>query len=315
MSTLSPISSSGLITQPGVDNSTRLEPNDIEQKKVRLRKATKQFESLFMYQMLKAMRKTVGENQLSKDAPFSDSFGKDTFMDMFDIHLAERMSGNHRSISELLYNSLVGALEPASENIDLGGEVQNLLNDNRNTIPLQRELLDFESDPVRFDIPVKVCPLRDSDRTNVSQNAAPDKIIAQYGRFIDKAATTNKIDSALICAVIKIESGGDPHAVSSAGAKGLMQLMDSTAAELGVDKVFDPHQNIECGTRYLRAQLDRFGYPRLALAAYNAGPENVERYKGIPPFPETEEYVSRVMDAFTSYQELMSANNAKAESH
>ena len=80
-------------------------------------------------------------------------------------------------------------------------------------------------------------------------------------------------------------------------------------------RVFDPRQNINSGAKYLRIQLDRFGDPRLALAAYNAGPGTVARHQGVPPFPETEAYVSRVMDAYASYQEQIGGSKAKAVSH
>jgi soluble lytic murein transglycosylase-like protein len=97
--------------------------------------------------------------------------------------------------------------------------------------------------------------------------------------------------------VIKAESNGDSQAVSPAGAKGLMQLADSTATELGVNNPFDPRANVLGGSRYLRTLLDRFGDLRLALAAYNAGPATVERHGGVPPFRETHDYITRV----TSY--------------
>ncbi|MCB9793292.1 MAG: lytic transglycosylase domain-containing protein [Alphaproteobacteria bacterium] len=103
------------------------------------------------------------------------------------------------------------------------------------------------------------------------------------------------VPAELIKAVCLAESGMNPNAVSKAGAQGLMQLMPDTAAELAVTDPFDPHQSIDGGARYLARQLKAFGSTRLALAAYNAGPHNVRKHGGVPPFEETQAYVSKVM--------------------
>jgi soluble lytic murein transglycosylase len=109
-------------------------------------------------------------------------------------------------------------------------------------------------------------------------------------------ADRNRLDPALVHAVIRAESGYNPHAVSAKGAVGLMQLMPSTAEELEVTDPRDPSANIAGGTRYLRRMLDLFeGSLELALAGYNAGPEAVRRFGGVPPFAETRTYVERIL--------------------
>lgn len=115
-------------------------------------------------------------------------------------------------------------------------------------------------------------------------------------RIVHQAASSYKVDPLLIQAVIKVESDYDPFAVSSKGARGLMQLMPQTADDMSVGNTFDIRQNVNGGVRYLRHLLDRFeGNLPLALAAYNAGPSAVERHGGPPPYPETRRYVDKVL--------------------
>jgi soluble lytic murein transglycosylase-like protein len=119
----------------------------------------------------------------------------------------------------------------------------------------------------------------------------------RWAGAIDQAAREAGVDPALLAALVRHESNFDPNVRSHAGAIGLAQLMPGTAAGLGVDPT-DPLQNLQGGARYLREQLDRFGTPELALAAYNAGPNRVAQAGGIPRITETQTYVRRVLDTW-----------------
>ena len=127
-----------------------------------------------------------------------------------------------------------------------------------------------------------------------------------YDPIIEKAASTSNVEAALLRAVIVVESGFDEHAESHRGAQGLMQLMPETARLYGVSNAFDPSENVNAGARYLRELIDRYENDlELALAAYNAGEEAVERYgRKIPPFNETRRYVPKVLKIYNSLLEI-----------
>ena len=119
---------------------------------------------------------------------------------------------------------------------------------------------------------------------------------SSFDALLSEAAAKEGLDAGLLKAVAQAESGLNPQAVSGAGAKGIMQLMDGTARELGVTNSFDPAQNIAAGARYLKQMLNRFGGDATrAVAAYNAGPGAVEASGGVPPFAETQSYVQKVL--------------------
>jgi len=122
-----------------------------------------------------------------------------------------------------------------------------------------------------------------------------------YDELIARAARRHGLPPALVKAVVKAESNFQPTAISEKGARGLMQLMPETADDLGVADAFRPEDNVQGGTRYLRAMYDRFGDWENALAAYNAGPGAVDRFGGVPPYAETQEYVERVLHYYRRY--------------
>ena len=126
----------------------------------------------------------------------------------------------------------------------------------------------------------------------------------KYDDIIANASQQYGVAFPLLKAIIKAESGFDPRAVSKKGAKGLMQIMPQNFKLLGIKDPFDPSQNIHAGARYFKQMYDRFGKLALSLAAYNAGPKAVERYKTVPPYEETEEYVKRVLKFYYNYKNL-----------
>ncbi len=147
-----------------------------------------------------------------------------------------------------------------------------------------------------------------SDYTVFMKSSFPEKKTIQYDSkafdiFILEASHEFDIAFELLKAVIKAESGFNPNAVSKKGAKGLMQIMPFNYKLLNIYDPFNPRENIMGGTLYLKKMLNRFnGSVSLALAAYNAGPSSVERYNTIPPYPETEQYVKKVMDYYSAYK-------------
>jgi soluble lytic murein transglycosylase-like protein len=148
-------------------------------------------------------------------------------------------------------------------------------------------------------------PAKAKITTSATYRAVPAEVIHEaaalrpddnkFEPIVQEAAQRHGLDPDLIRAVMRFESAYDPSAVSPAGAVGLMQLTPDVAAELGVEDLFDPRQNIMAGARYLRELLDRHhGQVDLALASYNAGPAAVDRYHAVPPFPETRRYVKNI---------------------
>src|SRR5580692_9652128 len=154
-----------------------------------------------------------------------------------------------------------------------------------------------------FDIPTTEIDHSESlpDSPTPPANPQPPTLPHSFDltQAVKDASGTYRLDPDLVTSVIRAESGFNVRAVSPKGAQGLMQLMPQTASQLGVRNAFDPQANVEAGTRYLRELLERYNFDLVkALAAYNAGPQRIDQYNGVPPYYETRAYVARIVRDF-----------------
>ncbi len=250
-------------------NVSPVHPQLTEQQKAKLKAAVKDFEAVFMEYMLKSMEKTEKIDGQKDD----QGFGKDIMTGLFNDELAKYMTENSNlGIGNMLYKQFTGEdmdsqipTEPASS---ISGQISS-------------------DDQAR---------LRALEKIKAYSSGSLLENVGKYSDIINSAAGTFDLKPNLIKAVIAAESAGKADSLSAKNAKGLMQLVDSTAKEMGVTNAFDPKENIMGGAKYLKTLLEKFsGNLSLALASYNAGPGKVEQYGGVPPFSETQNYVKRVL--------------------
>jgi Rod binding domain-containing protein len=237
--------------------------------KLKLQRVVKDFEAILVGHMLKSMRGTLEEGGM-----FGDSFGGDMLSGMFDSELAKHVSQHSAlGLAEMMYRQITGEKLPRTS-------TQNPQITMHTMSPTQQT------------------PMKTGSSKSVHER------VERFDGLIQSAAARHNLDPHVLKAVMASESAGKPDARSSKNAKGLMQLIDSTATEMGVTDIWNPKENIEGGAKYLRQMLDRFdGDLRLALASYNAGPAAVEKHNGIPPFQETNTYIARVLRYITYYQQ------------
>lgn len=259
-----------------------------EKEKAELAKAARGFEAIFVNMMLKEMK--LGE---FNDGEEGDSgFGADTLRGYMNMQLSEQISntGNGLGIAQMIYSQLSGGdkLAPLTQIKPASSIIQQLktISENNDNKSANTEIIkNFRLKPQKL-----------TNDLTISGNffERVQNRLDKYQDIISKASDKYGVPEHLIKGIITAESAGKNEARSGVGAKGLMQLMDGTAKDLGVNNSYDPEQNIMGGTKYIRSMLDKFGTVDKALAAYNAGPGNVNKYNGIPPFKETQNYVVRV---------------------
>jgi len=301
-------------TTTPISNPPKAVPGPIpEHAKAKLQAAARDFESLFVGYMLKTMRETT-----STDEMFGESFGGDILDGLFDMELARQMSKNSSvGIAEMLYRKMTGeslpntapAVRAPKSALPVNPPAPGVVTGTGTSQPMDNATAPKESAP---SLPSRNTPAAkpspkevEPQQQTVRSKKGIDGRLSAYEAAIREAAEKHNLDPNLIRAVIASESAGNARAHSSKNAKGLMQLIDSTAADMGVANIWDPRQNILAGAKYLQQLLDRFGGDiDTALASYNAGPGAVEKHGGIPPFKETREYVQKVKNYIQHFQQL-----------
>lgn len=253
-------------------------------------KAARGFESMFVHEMYKTMRQSMLDDD-EKGGEDDLSFGGDTIQGFADMQFSDYVSqsGTGMGLAQMLYKQLTGEKSLPSIVTQHTASPSSSLNQLGSKSNLETK----ETEKPKSFAPKKVTE-SPSQSLNGNFMDRVENRLTNYTNTIEKAADKFGINPALIKAIITAESAGNPNAVSPVGAKGLMQLMDGTAKSLDVNNPYDPHQNIMGGTEYIGKMIKMFGSIDNAIAAYNAGPGNVQKHGGIPPFAETQAYVRKV---------------------
>ncbi len=260
-----------------------------EAEKTQYAKAARGFESMFVSMMMKQMKESMLDDDHKEDGE-NMSFGAETLGSYADMQFSDYVarSGKGMGLAEMIYKKMTGGESLPTISIQLPTDIR----------PSGKEV----------ETPVQVKAVTHSQvtpkvNTGDTFSARVQERLSEYEPIIAQASKQFNVPPHIIKAVITAESAGKSSAVSKVGAKGLMQLMDGTAGDLGVKNSFDPEDNIRGGTKYLRKMLDEFdGNVDLALAAYNAGPGNVRKHGGIPPFQETQAYIRKVKQYAERYE-------------
>ena len=267
-----------------------------------LEKAAKEFEAVFMNSLMKAMRRTVPDNKL-----FNSAGPTKFYQQMQDAEMAKAMASGHNQMG--IAQMIVRQFKDTVPSQESSGVQQN--HPPVSPLPSTQAIQRYrELGTVTMD----VASLMNLKYQAGQQGVAVADTFDRFEKEIISSSNSNDLDPALVLAVIMEESGGDPMAQSKAGAQGLMQLMPGTARDLGVVDSTSPSQNVEGGSKYLADMLKRYdGNLKLALAAYNAGPGNVDKAgRQVPNFPETKTYVNRVMDRYRLLSGTNLANEEKS---
>jgi Rod binding domain-containing protein len=264
----------------------------------RLQHVTKEFESLLVGYMLKSMRSSMNSKEM-----FGDSYGGDVLEGLFDSQMAQHVSRNSSlGLAEMLYRRMTGEEMPT-------GKQPSARPVAAGVPPAQHQEQTIAPEMTSATVPVPAAVAKPAGMANPAVPDTLRKRLDLVAPLIQEAADTHRVDANLLKAVIATESHGDPQARSPKNAKGLMQLIDSTATAMGVKNVWNPRENVLGGAKYLSKLMEQFGGDQeKAVASYNAGPGAVQKHGGIPPFKETRAYVEKVMNYMKLFEQQESGN-------